>query len=366
MTIINATSENQNSIDFESQNPDVYFKIEGKAGVITLNRPKALNSLNLNMIEQICEHLTLWEKDPEVEFILVECEANARAFCAGGDVRSVYEARLADDWEYMDHIFREEYRMNYFISRYPKPYISLIQGICMGGGMGLSVHGTHRIVTDNVIMSMPEASLGFFTDVGASYFLNQAPGKLGLCLGLTGERLSPADCLYAGFATHYVPQEKWEDLRQALKHATSFEQAEKAIGTYQKPLDPSSLKNDQALIDEVFSGSSVEKIVANLEAKKHPRTHAWLKKIDTQSPTSMKIIYTLLTMNHSKPIKKCLTTEFRVGQRFVNNYDFFEGVRSILVDKDNKPRWQPSHLSEVMTKDVKKYFKPLGEKELVL
>lgn len=366
MTGIKTASENENTIDLDFQQPEVICKIQGKAGVITLNRPKALNALNLDMIQEICYHLTLWESDPQVEFILVECAPKARAFCAGGDVRSVYEARLADDWEYMDHIFREEYIMNYQISHYSKPYISLIEGICMGGGMGLSVHGSHRIVTNNTIMAMPEASLGFFTDVGASYFLNQTPGKIGLLMGLTGEKLSAADCLYAGLATHYIPQHKWEDIRQVLKHAVSFDQAEKYILSHHQSPGVSELEGLQPLIDELFTGDSVENIQKNLEAKKHPKAHSWLKKMDTQSPTSMKVIYALLTKNKSAPIKKCLTTEFRIGQRFINSYDFFEGIRSILIDKDNRPRWQPSHLNEIKAKDIKNYFTPLGDKEIVL
>lgn len=346
----------------------VLFRVEGKAGVITLNRPKALNALDLDMIRQIYRQLIQWRTDPSVGFILVE-GAGERSFCAGGDIRSVYEARLRDDWDYMDHIFREEYQMNYLIGTYPKPYISFIHGICMGGGMGLSIHGSHRLITDNTIMAMPEAGIGFFTDIGASHFLNHCPGQVGICMGITGEKLTAADCLYAGLGTHYVPQDQWDLVKKSLLKAGGGVDALKIIQSLNhvphKQVDGEGIEANQSLIDDVFTATTMEEIVENLEKIHTPKAHAWLKKIDTQSPTSMKIILALLHKTKGKSLKTCLTTEFRVGQHFMGNYDFFEGVRALLIDKDNKPHWQPRRLSDVLVKDVKRYFASLPEKELV-
>lgn len=344
----------------------VLFRIEGKAGVITLNRPKALNALDLEMIRQIRQTLLQWRTDPKIEFIVVE-GVGEKAFCAGGDIRSVYEARLRDDWAYMEDIFREEYEMNYVIGTYPKPYISLIQGYCMGGGMGLSIHGSHRIVTDDTVMAMPEAGIGFFTDVGASYFLNQCPGKIGIFMGITGEKIKAEDCLYTGLGTHYVPQDQWSSLKKNILSAAKVSEALAVINSFHK-MPPKSAKGEglehhRELIDTIFSAQSMEEINERLEKNQTPQGSAWLKKIDTQSPLSMKVILALLQKTKETSLKKCLMTEFRVGQHFMGKYDFFEGVRALLIDKDNRPQWQPRQFRDILVKDVKKYFSPLVGKE---
>lgn len=355
---------------------EVLFTIHGRAGVITLNRPKALNTLNLSMIQEISKTLKMWAFDDRVAFVVVE-GTGEKSFCAGGDIRSVYQARLEENLTekeqeelpskqggrgYMDAIFREEYQMNYLISQYPKPYISLIKGICMGGGLGLSILGSHRIITDNTIMAMPETAIGFFTDVGSSYFLNKIPGKIGLMMGITGERLSVGDCLYTGLATHYVPTEQWAHLRQSLLAAVSSEEAKSVIEHLSLMGMPSELSALQGEIDTLFSASTLKGVLKNLEYSKLPKAYEWLKGTDTKSPTSMQVIFTLLHKAKRYGVKKSLAMEFRLSQRFVRDYDFFEGIRSVLVDKDNKPQWQPARLQDVKITHMKEYFSPLKDR----
>jgi enoyl-CoA hydratase/carnithine racemase len=359
------TTQQQDQENNFPTEPEVIFTIQGVAGLITLNRPKALNAINLDMIRQIYAQLKAWETDSRVAFVVIE-GAGGRAFCAGGDVRSVYAARLRDDRTYMDHIFREEYQMNYEISKYPKPYISLINGICMGGGMGLSIHGSYRVVTDDTVMAMPETSIGYFTDIGASYFLNQCPGKMGLWMGLTGEKIKVGDCLYGTLATHYVPQSEWGTLRDNVLESLSAYDAIAELEMLSQPAPISALKEYQSLMDEMFSGSSVEGIIEHLDKSQNAITYEWLKAMVNKSPTSMKMIYTLLLRTKGLPLKKCLPLEFRLSQRFVDDYDFFEGVRALLIDKDNRPQWQPSTLKDVTPAIVKKHFSPLKGEELVL
>jgi enoyl-CoA hydratase/3-hydroxyisobutyryl-CoA hydrolase len=358
----------------DSPERKVLTKIQGCAGVITLNRPQSLNSLDLPMIETIHKTLREWAHDDRIAFVIVE-GAGDRAFCAGGDIRSVYQARLEENLSeikkkdlpitqggraYMDRIFREEYRLNYLISQYPKPYISLIHGICMGGGMGLSVHGSHRIVTDTTLMAMPESGIGFFTDVGASYFLNQAPGKIGLMMGLTGERLAAVDCLHAGLATHYVSQEKWSPFRESLIQSSSREEAFSIIDQLSLVELSSELSVMQDEINFLFGAETLNEVIKTLELSKNPKAYEWLKAIDVKSPTSLKVIFDLLKKTRRFSVKKCLALEFRLSQRFVEQYDFFEGIRSVLIDKDNRPNWQPSRLEEVKVTTVRAYFSPLG------
>lgn len=365
----------------ELSEDEVLFSVQGRVGVMTLNRPRVLNTLNLSMIREISKTLKDWAQDKRIGFVMIE-GAGEKAFCAGGDIRSVYLARLEEHMTakeqetlsskqggraYMDAIFREEYQMNYLISQFPKPIISLIHGICMGGGMGLSIHGSHRIVTDDTIMAMPETSIGYFTDVGASYFLNQLPGKIGMMMGITGARLSVGDCLYTGLGTHYVPKDQWTHLRQSLLKAPSAEEALLVLENLSLMGIPSELSPLQEDIDTLFDAPTLPEILKKLETSKLPKAYEWLKATDTKSPTSLQIIFSLLQKGTRYSLKKCLAIEFRLSQRFVENYDFFEGVRSVLIDKDNKPQWQPANIMDIKPARIKYYFSPLDEdKELKL
>jgi enoyl-CoA hydratase/carnithine racemase len=353
------------AVAMETPEPQVLFSKIGHTGIITLNRPEALNALNVEMIRSLMKALKQWEHDDEIACIIVE-GAGDKAFCAGGDIRSVYLAKLEDRREYQDAIFREEYQLNYYISKYPKPYISLINGICMGGGLGISVHGSHRIVTERTVMAMPETGIGFFPDIGASYFLNKCPGQFGMFMAITGEKIKGADALYCGLATHYVPSEKIDQLREALTQALSSKQINEVIATFTTHAPESDLAACQTLIDEIFTGKTVSEILDKLYEAKHPKAYEWVRNLAKKSPLSMAIAFTLLKRTQGMSLKRCLPLEFRLSQRFVEHYDFFEGIRALLIDKDNDPKWQPNHISKVRLDTVRSYFKDLGLKELKL
>ncbi|WP_010298274.1 enoyl-CoA hydratase/isomerase family protein [Candidatus Odyssella thessalonicensis] len=348
--------------DIESE---VLISTQGNAGIITLNRPKALNSLNLTMIREIHKALKQWQQDDAIACVIVE-GVGEKAFCAGGDIRSVYQARLEGNRDYNDAIFREEYQLNYYISQYPKPYISLIDGICMGGGLGISAHGSHRIVTERTVMAMPETTIGFFPDVGASYFLNQCPGYIGMFLAITGEKISGEDAIYCGIATHYLSSTKMADLRLALTQAQSTVEIDAILTSVNEVAAIATLSTHQQLIDDIFGQSSLHEILAKLYQSENAKAYEWARNLSKKCPLSMAITFTLLQNNKGLSLKQCLPVEFRLSQSFVDNYNFFEGIRALLIDKDNEPKWQPSHISQVDDIEVKAYFKELGAKELIL
>ena len=344
---------------------EIIVDVIGKAGVITLNRPKSLNALNVSMICILAKTLEQWQTDPAVEFVVIQSN-NPKAFCAGGDIRAVYNARLQNDFNFCDTIFREEYQLNYMISQYPKPYIALIDGICMGGGMGISIHGSHRIVTEKAILAMPETGIGFFPDVGASYFLNQCPGKTGIFMGIVGEKITGVDAIYANLATHYISSAQLSELQNKLLNASSCKEALALIEVAREEAPVSTLAPQQVIVDQCFSANTVEEIMKNLENANTPEASQWLLTLDKRSPVSLKISLELLRRNCGKSLKECLAVEFRLSQKFSRNYDFFEGVRALLVDKDNDPGWQPRHLCHVTGEMIDHYFEELGKLELQL
>ena len=353
------------AVQVESQEPEIISEIHGNVGLISLNRPRALNSLNLGMIREMMRVLQGWAENDQVKFVVIEGVGD-KAFCAGGDIRSVYQARLEGKNEYKDEMFREEYELNYYISKYPKPYVSLINGICMGGGMGVSVHGSHRIVTDKAIMAMPETGIGFFPDVGGSYFLNRCPGHVGMFMAITGEKISGADAIYAGLATHYVPSDKMDTLRSDLLSAKKASDIDSILTQYVVHSPESDLAQHQNLIDSIFDGKTIQESLDKLYASNHSKAYELVRVIAKKSPMSMAVTFTLLTRTKRMSLKKCLELEFRLSQKFVGSYDFFEGVRALLIDKDNNPKWQPNHLNKVKVSEVRTYFKDLGSKELKL
>ncbi len=334
-------------------------------GHILLNRSKALNSLNVELIRGISQALKDWKSNPHIKSIVIEGNGE-KAFCAGGDIRSVYYAREHNQWDLMDEIFRKEYEMNYAISCYPKPYIALIHGICMGGGMGISVHGKYRIVTDNTLMAMPETTIGFFPDIGASYFLNQCPGEIGMFLGLLGERIQAGDAIYCGLATHYVPFEDWLSFKGELLRATGEEDILRIIEKYQRPSVSEKLVELKPLIDQIFEGDDFETILHRLQVSSDPVVQKWYEDLLKKSPTSVKVSFQLLRRAKGLSLREALIQEYRLSQACMRNHDFFEGVRALLIDKDNAPQWQPSQLDQVTQERVDSYFQSLGDKELVL
>ena len=337
---------------------EIRFDREGRLGVITLDRPKALNALTLEMIRALDPMLAQWSHDHAVQAVVIR-GAGEKAFCAGGDVRAVYEAgrRGTDVLTY--EFFFEEYRLNRRIHRFAKPYIALIDGIAMGGGLGLSVHGRYRVVTERATAAMPETGIGLFPDVGGSWFLDRAPGKVGIYLALTGARLKPADILYAGLATHFVPSVDLPALYDALLHTPP----EAALHRYAVDPGPASLSLHRAQIDRAFAPPTIDAILAALgkEGEWGAKLAADLAK---KSPTSLKASLRLMQRHHRHEVEDCLRGEFRLVQRVMAGHDFYEGIRALLVDKDNAPRWKPATLAEVSDAEIDAMFAPLETGEL--
>lgn len=334
---------------------EILSRVEGRAGVITLNRPRALNALSLSMVREITRLLMDWKDDARVGLVILQ-SGSERTFCAGGDVRSVYEARLRGDREFMAAIFREEYLLNFIISVYPKPYISLIDGIALGGGVGVCVHGSHRVVTERAAMGMPETNIGFFPDVGASFFLNRCPGEIGTYLGIVGEGIAGEDALYAGLATHRIDSAAMPVVYQALRGACSGADVDDILQDAAGGQGECFLQTHRPLIDRCFSFPTVEEIIEALQAESDPVAQEWLRKIERKSPISLKLTLALLRRARGLPLKETLALDFQLSQQCVENPDFFEGIRAALVDKDHHPVWKPARLNEVTPEMIEAYF----------
>lgn len=353
-----------------SDSKDVILETSGNKGVVTLNRPKALNALNLSMIRKIYPQLKEWDTDPQIKMIIIKGSGD-KAFCAGGDVRAIAEAGKKGESPTND-FFREEYLLNNLIGTLQIPYVALIHGITMGGGVGLSVHGAYRVATEKTVFAMPEPAIGFFPDVGGSYFLPRLPGKLGLYLALTGYRLTGRDLTKTGIATHFISSEKLKDLEQALLRIPnpSLQDVDKVLQkfVYQCENDhikDLSLKHEKGKINTLFSAESIEAIIQNLEKDGSEWSKKQLDTLRKQSPTSLKVAFRQLNEGSKLTLQEDLKMEYRLSQRFMEKHDFFEGVRAVLIDKDNKPKWQPSTIQEVTNDMVEEYFKPLpSDKEL--
>ncbi|XP_035250358.1 3-hydroxyisobutyryl-CoA hydrolase, mitochondrial isoform X2 [Anguilla anguilla] len=350
---------------------DVLLERVGNAGVITLNRPKALNALNLSMIRHIYPQLRNWEKDPEPHLVIIK-GAGAKAFCAGGDIRAVTEAgklgeSLAQDF------FREEYILNNAIGTYQKPYVALIDGITMGGGVGLSVHGQFCVATEKTLFAMPETAIGLFPDVGGGYFLPRLRGKLGLFLALTGFRLKGRDVQRAGVASHFVDSEKITALEKNLVDlkSPSAQAVAEVLESYQSESSvdkdkPFILEPHMENINRLFEASSVEQICENLKQDGSSFAQKQLETLSKMSPTSMKLTFRQLREGASMSLQDVLVMEYRLTQACMSGQDFYEGVRAVLIDKDHSPKWNPPTLEGVTESYLDDCFKPLGDRDLSL
>jgi enoyl-CoA hydratase len=329
----------------------------GQVGRITLNRPKALNALNQEMVEAMVAALLDWRSDDSVKAVIVDGEGE-KGFCAGGDIRMLAESGKAGDgraWRF----WRDEYQLNTLIQEYPKPYVALIDGITMGGGVGISVHGDFRVAGDRTLFAMPETGIGFHPDVGGAYFLPRLAGELGAWMGLTGARLKTADCIAAGLATHYVPSDKQSDLIAALESEDlddDGEALEALLDQHSGDAGPSDLALHRGLIDAAFEGDSVDTIFARLDAA----GDAWSKKqasiLSTKSPTAMAVTLAALRKGGELDFRAVMAQDLRVSTRFLaEGSDFYEGVRAVILDKDNAPHWA----EEANADAVAAYFAPL-------
>ncbi|HEY7978017.1 MAG TPA: enoyl-CoA hydratase/isomerase family protein [Rhizomicrobium sp.] len=340
---------------------EVLFERRGALGLITLNRPKALNALTQGMCVAMKAQLDEWAKDDAIKSVAIRGNGD-RAFCAGGDIRALYESGKAKT-PYALQFYRDEYVLNATIKRYPKPYIALIHGIDMGGGVGVSVNGSHRVAGETMVFAMPETGIGLFPDVGGSYFLPRCPGQIGMFLGLTGARLKTTDSLYAGIATDFVPTARWDMLLTALADSTA---PDTAIAGLKDTVPDTFLAEHREAIDRTFGHGSVEAILAVLDAEHTDWAQDTANTIRAKSPTSLKIAFRQIREGKSLSFDECMKMEYRMVNRIVAGRDFYEGVRAIIIDKDNAPKWQPAELSGVSDADVDAYFAPLGEKELKL
>jgi enoyl-CoA hydratase len=314
---------------------------DGRVGRILLNRPKALNALDLDMIRGMTKALVAWRDDPHVHAVVIE-GAGERAFCAGGDIRALRDGQVSGNRAAVDAFFQEEYALNLLISVFPKPYISLIDGICMGGGIGISVHAPYRVTTEHAMFAMPETAIGFFPDIGATYFLPRLPGQLGIYLGLSGLRITGTDAVHAGFGTHYVPRARLPALSAALA-----EIGVAALARFAEPLPAYGLSGTVAAIDACFGAGTVREIVTRLEADGGEWTAPVLKALRTVSPTALSFTLEALRRGADMTLPRALDAEFALTKTTMAYPDFAEGVRAMVVDKDRQPKWTPARIEDV-------------------
>jgi enoyl-CoA hydratase len=351
----------------EASRPEILFERRGAAGIVILNRPHALNAVTFGMVGALTRQLEQWETDPAVTRVILTA-AGERAFSAGGDLRALFDMGRAGQFEAALAYWRTEYALNARIKRYRKPYVSLIDGIVMGGGAGISIHGSHRVAGDGFVFAMPEVGIGFIPDVGASWFLPRLPGELGLYCALTGDRMGPADGVAAGVPTHRVASARFSELREALCGNVSVDAL---LGAFAQPAGEGPLWARRPAVDRLFAGDRVEDILAALDAEAGRQAtdagfaRAAAASIRLKSPTSLKVTLAQLRRGRSLDFNECMRGEFRIVSRLLRGHDLHEGIRSVIIDKDQAPRWQPSSLEAVSETEVERHFAPLAE-ELVL
>ncbi len=346
---------------------EILFEHRGPLGLITLNRPKALNALTMRMIRKMSARLTNWAQDASVKAVVVQGEGD-RAYCAGGDIMHIYEERSLDPdapHQFGHSFFEAEYRLNRQVKVFPKPYIALIDGITMGGGVGISVHGSHRVASERTLFAMPETGIGFFPDVGGSYFLPRLPGKLGLFLGLTGWRLGPADCLFAEIATHYAPSFLNEGLIEALRGADWFsDPAPQVVDGVLQSFNQNPPPGDEGTglaeiypkLERCFAVADLDATMACLAAVGTPWAEKALGVLGKASPTSLKVTWEQLKRGADLSFDDCMTMEYTLSHAMLMRPDIYEGIRAALVDKDRQPTWRPASLDQVADDEVAAFF----------
>lgn len=343
---------------------DIVVARQGHIGRLTLNRPKALNALNSDMVREIGKALEAWAHDPAIAAVLVD-GAGERGLCAGGDIRSIYDEAKAGRYV-ADDFWREEYIVNATISTYPKPYIAVMDGIVMGGGVGISAHGSHRIVTERTRLAMPEVAIGFSPDVGGSYLLARAPGELGTWAGLTAIPMSGTDAIVCGMADYYCPSAALPGLIEALAQAKTAVDIETTIRAAAVEPPESPLAVHRAAIDACFSKNTVEDILAALDKANDAFLTEAAVRMRRHSPTSLKVtLRALREARAANDLKASLRMEFRVATACIRRHDMIEGIRAVVVDKDQKPQWQPGTLADVSDADVAAFFVPPVAGDLV-
>ncbi|MGJ5181154.1 enoyl-CoA hydratase/isomerase family protein [Bradyrhizobium oligotrophicum] len=345
---------------------DLIVRREGSAGIIRLNRPKAINAMTLEMSMGIDAALDQFEVDPAVAVVVLE-GAGERGLCAGGDIRGLYESSKVNG-DLGKVFWRQEYIMNARIAAFPKPYVAYMDGLVMGGGVGLSAHGRHRIVTEKTRLAMPEVGLGFFPDVGGTWLLSRAPGELGAYFGLTGQTMNGPDAIHARFADAVVPTEKWPVLREVLtkvRPGTLSVEIDRLIAGFATAEAAGPVAAQQAQIDAWFAHDGMHDISAALEADGSELALATLKTLKEKSPRGMVVTLKLLRLARGAvSLEECLVREYRAALEVFRSDDFREGVRAAIIDKDRNPRWSPPDVDQVTPEMLARYLAEIGADEL--
>ncbi|MCS0809440.1 enoyl-CoA hydratase/isomerase family protein [Massilia agilis] len=345
----------------------VQTRVANRTGIITLDRPKALNSLSLDMVRALTQALLAWRADAAVDAVVIT-STSEKALCAGGDIRFFYDVGRATPTggsALLEDFFTEEYALNHLIHFYPKPYIALMDGVVMGGGMGIAQGGPDcglRVVTERTKMAMPEVNIGLFPDVGGSYFLSHAPGRLGRYLGLTGLTIGAADALYVGLADAFVPSAQLSALRKTIESTPAAllpEAIQELAAPFAEQVGPSELASHRDLIDRHFAAESVSAVLASLASDDTPFAQKALAAMRQRSPLMMCVTDELLARGAKMDVAGCLRMERSVVRRNFENGEVIEGVRALVIDKDNQPKWNPPTLEEVTAQMVAKFFEPV-------
>ena len=344
---------------------DIVFEQRGRAGFVTLNKQSSLNAVTDDMLSRLNAMLDVWEDDDTIAHVVIRA-SEGRAFSAGGDIRHLYECGIAGDFDF--DFFAREYVLNARIARLSKPYIALIDGIAMGGGVGVSFHGSHRVGGAGMSFAMPEVGIGFFPDVGGSYILSRLPGSLGLYLGLTGTRVGQADALWSGLITHAVSSEAFSACADALSEGGN---PDAAFHPHLIVPEPGKLQRQSEWIDAVFSAPSVEHIFDRLVSygdsdEERAWADATLKSLQQKCPVSLKVAFRQIVSGADLEIEDCMKMEYRILRRILPRSDFYEGIRAAIIDKDNAPVWDPARMDDVSDSDIDGFFEHLGEGELSL
>jgi enoyl-CoA hydratase len=339
---------------------DIRFERRGLAGIITLNRPKALNAVTHAMVLALAAKLPEWEADDAVKAVIIKGEG--RAFSAGGDILDIYRAGQAGKPQVQ--FFADEYRLNAALRRFRKPYVALIDGIVMGGGVGVSFHGSHRVMGEKALFAMPEVGIGFFPDVGGSFILSRIKGGYGMYLGLTGARIGPGDALHAGLATHAV---KSEDL--AAVEAAIVETGDPAKVLKQVCIVPERSQNEAQMVavNHHFTRGTLADLIESLRQAAESGdgfAAATLETLQKRSPTSLHVAFRQIAYGEMLEMDDCMKMEFRILNRMLAGHDFYEGIRAAVIDKGDMPKWRPATLAEIDESAIEAYFAPLPGGEL--
>lgn len=315
---------------------NIHFVVQKNVGLITLDRPKKLNALTFEMCAALDQQLIQWQEDANIRAVIIRGNGE-RAFCAGGDIASIYH-NGPENIDASLEFFRTEYAMNARIFHFTKPYIALLHGISMGGGLGVSIHGSYRVADPNTIMAMPETGIGFFPDVGSSYFLSRIPGEFGVYLGLTGHRFSAHDAHFFGLVDYVIPQNKFDQLTDEIINAEK--NIDDVLQSFSRPFQQSELLTQEKLINECFARDTIEAVFEQLQQQKNAFAQQTLETLKTKSPNSLRI--TLQELRDAKNLNfdECMAKETKIGGEILQHPDFYEGVRAAVIDKDGAPNWQ--------------------------